>query len=167
MDAEMASQHANQTWVLVSRQPGMSVLPGRWVLKVKWGSDGSIVKYKARWVVKGFRQRDGVDYFEDAVFAPVVMHTTQRLIFALAVQKGWGLWQVDFKTAFLNSKLTDSDPQICVEHSLESSSPGHETSCPTKTHWPPQTPGWEAWQPHPSGTKEPHAIMARVNAARG
>ncbi|KAJ9508313.1 hypothetical protein QJQ45_011821 [Haematococcus lacustris] len=115
MDAEMASQHANQTWVLVSRQPGMSVLPGRWVLKVKWGSDGSIVKYKARWVVKGFRQRDGVDYFEDAVFAPVVMHTTQRLIFALAVQKGWGLWQIDFKTAFLNSKLTDSDPQIFVE----------------------------------------------------
>ncbi|KAJ9529083.1 hypothetical protein QJQ45_007782 [Haematococcus lacustris] len=114
MDAEMASQHANQTWVLVSRQPGMSVLPGRWVLKVKWGSDGSIVKYKARWVVKGFRQRDGVDYFEDAVFAPVVMHTTQRLIFALAVQKGWGLWQIDFKTAFLNSKLTDSDPQIFV-----------------------------------------------------
>ncbi|KAJ9507798.1 hypothetical protein QJQ45_019293, partial [Haematococcus lacustris] len=115
MDAEMASQHANQTWVLVSRQPGMSVLPGRWVLKVKWGSDSSIVKYKARWVVKGFRQRDGVDYFEDAVFAPVVMHTTQRLIFALAVQKGWGLWQIDFKTAFLNSKLTDSDPQIFVE----------------------------------------------------
>ncbi|KAJ9509576.1 hypothetical protein QJQ45_011201 [Haematococcus lacustris] len=115
MDAEMASQHANQTWVLVSRQPGMSVLPGRWVLKVKWGSDGSIVKYKARWVVKGFRQRDGVDYFEDAVFAPVVMHTTQRLIFALAVQRGWGLWQIDFKTAFLNSKLTDSDPQIFVE----------------------------------------------------
>ncbi|KAJ9520672.1 hypothetical protein QJQ45_007537 [Haematococcus lacustris] len=47
---------------------------GRWVLKVKRGSDGSIVKYKARWVVKGFRQRDGVDYFEDVVFAPVVMH---------------------------------------------------------------------------------------------
>ncbi|KAJ9517966.1 hypothetical protein QJQ45_004352 [Haematococcus lacustris] len=115
MDAEMASQHANQTWVLVSRQPGMSVLPGRWVLKVKRGSEGSIVKYKARWVVKGFRQRDGVDYFEDAVFAPVVMHTTQRLIFALAVQRGWGLWQIDFKTAFLNSKLTDSDPQIFVE----------------------------------------------------
>ncbi|KAJ9506960.1 hypothetical protein QJQ45_016556, partial [Haematococcus lacustris] len=100
MDADMASQHANQTWVLVSRQPGMSVLPGRWVLKVKWGSDGSIVKYKARWVVKGFRQRDGVDYFEDAVFAPV---------------KGWGLWQIDFKTAFFNSKLTDADPQIFVE----------------------------------------------------
>ncbi|KAJ9517240.1 hypothetical protein QJQ45_009139 [Haematococcus lacustris] len=115
MDAEMASQHANQTWVLVSRQPGMSVLPGRWVLKVKRGSEGSIVKYKARWVVKGFKQRDGVDYFEDAVFAPVVMHTTQRLIFALAVQRGWGLWQIDFKTAFLNSKLTDTDPQIFVE----------------------------------------------------
>ncbi|KAJ9523728.1 hypothetical protein QJQ45_020161 [Haematococcus lacustris] len=79
MDAEMASQHANQTLEL------------------------------------GFRQRDGVDYFEDAVFAPVVMHTTQRLILALAVQKGWGLWQIDFKTAFLNSKLTDSDPQIFVE----------------------------------------------------
>ncbi|KAJ9506443.1 hypothetical protein QJQ45_019441 [Haematococcus lacustris] len=115
MDAEMASQHANQTWVLVSRQPGMSVLPGRWVLKVKRGLEGSIVKYKARWVVKGFRQRDGVDYFEDAVFAPVVMYTTQRLIFALVVQRGWGLWQIDFKTAFLNSKLTDSDPQIFVE----------------------------------------------------
>ncbi|KAJ9533379.1 hypothetical protein QJQ45_026397 [Haematococcus lacustris] len=84
MDAEMASQHANQTWEMVSRQPGMSVLPGRWVLKAKRGSDGNIVKYKARRVVKGYRQRDGVDYFEDAVFAPVVMHTTQRLVFAQA-----------------------------------------------------------------------------------
>ncbi|KAJ9512745.1 hypothetical protein QJQ45_019038 [Haematococcus lacustris] len=43
------------------------------------------------------------------------MHTTKRLIFALAVQKGWGLWQIDFKTTFLNSKRTDVDPLIFVE----------------------------------------------------
>ncbi|KAJ9516469.1 hypothetical protein QJQ45_011179 [Haematococcus lacustris] len=115
MDAEIASQLANETWQLVDRQVGMSVLPGRWVLKSKLGPDGSIAKLKARWVVKGFRQRDGVDFSADAIFAPVVMHTTQRLIFALAVQKGWGLWQIDFKTAFLNSKLTDADPLIFVE----------------------------------------------------
>ncbi|KAJ9511986.1 hypothetical protein QJQ45_004425 [Haematococcus lacustris] len=115
MDAEMASQHANETWKLVKREVGMSVLPGRWVLKRKLGSDSSIAKYKARWVVKGFRQRDGVDYSEDAIFAPVVMHTTQRFIFALAVQRNWGLWQIDFKTAFLNSELTEADPLIYVE----------------------------------------------------
>ncbi|KAJ9530530.1 hypothetical protein QJQ45_012533 [Haematococcus lacustris] len=95
MDAEIASQLANETWQLVA--------------------DGSIAKLKARWVVKGFRQRDGVDFSADAIYAPVVMHTTQRLIFALAVQKGWVLWQIDFKTAFLNSKLTDADPLIFVE----------------------------------------------------
>ncbi|KAJ9510815.1 hypothetical protein QJQ45_027773 [Haematococcus lacustris] len=115
MDAEMASQHANETWQLVKREVGMSVLPGRWVLKRKLGLDSSIAKYKARWVVKGFRQRDGVDYSEDAIFAPVVMHTTQRFIFALAVQRNWGLWQIDFKTAFLNSELTEADPLIYVE----------------------------------------------------
>ncbi|KAJ9521268.1 hypothetical protein QJQ45_023012 [Haematococcus lacustris] len=115
MDAEIASQLANETWQLVDRQVGMSVLPGRWVLKRKLGPDGSTAKHKARWVVKGFRQRDGVDFAADAIYAPVVMHTTQRLIFALAVQKGWVLWQIDFKTAFLNSKLTDADPLIFVE----------------------------------------------------
>ncbi|KAJ9526423.1 hypothetical protein QJQ45_009890 [Haematococcus lacustris] len=115
MDAEMASQHANETWQLVKREVGMSVLPGRWVLKRKLGLDSSIAKYKARWVVKGFRQRDGVDYSEDAIFAPVVMHTTQRFIFALAVQRNWGLWQIDFKTTFLNSELTEADPLIYVE----------------------------------------------------
>ncbi|KAJ9534609.1 hypothetical protein QJQ45_002888 [Haematococcus lacustris] len=115
MDAEIASQLANETWQLVDRQVGMSVLPGRWVLRSKLGPDGSTAKLKARWVVKGFRQRDGVDFSADAIYAPVVMHTTQRLIFALAVQKGWVLWQIDFKTAFLNSKLTDADPLIYVE----------------------------------------------------
>ncbi|KAJ9530092.1 hypothetical protein QJQ45_023371 [Haematococcus lacustris] len=115
MDVEIASQLANETWQLVDRQVGMSVLPGRWVLKRKLGPDGSIAKHRARWVVKGFRQRDGVDFSANAIYAPVVMHTTQRLIFALAVQKGWVLWQIDFKTTFLNSKLTDADPLIFVE----------------------------------------------------
>ncbi|KAJ9510258.1 hypothetical protein QJQ45_015573 [Haematococcus lacustris] len=55
MDAEMASQHVKLTLKLVSRQHGMFVLLGRWVLKVKRGSDGNIVKYKARWVVTEFR----------------------------------------------------------------------------------------------------------------
>ncbi|KAJ9512416.1 hypothetical protein QJQ45_012965 [Haematococcus lacustris] len=88
MDAEIASQLANETRQLVDRQVGMSVLPGRRVLKTKLSPDGSTAKHKARWVVKGFRQRDGVDFSADAIFAPVVMHTTKRLIFALAVQKG-------------------------------------------------------------------------------
>lgn len=79
------------------------IIRSKWVFKVKRNSDGTILKLKARLVAMGFTQQKGIDYNE--VFAPTTRLETLRLVLTLLASKNWEGWQVDFKTAFLNSKL--------------------------------------------------------------
>ena len=67
--------------------------------------DGSIEKYKARFVAQGFSQKEGEDY--DDNFAPVAQYTTIRLIISLATSQGWTLHQMDIKTTFLHCMLQE------------------------------------------------------------
>jgi len=62
-------------------------------------------KYKATLVAKGFKHKEGIDYQE--TFAPVAKMITIRVVIALATQFGWQLHQMDVKSAFLNSDLTE------------------------------------------------------------
>lgn len=62
-------------------------------------SVGEITRYKARWVVRGFQQPEGIEYHE--TFASVVKPTSYRAIFAIAVARDWEVHQKDVKTAFL------------------------------------------------------------------
>ena len=57
-----------------------------WLYKIKHGADGSIEKYKARFVARGFSQKEGVDY--DETFSPVVRYTSIRSIIAIASAMG-------------------------------------------------------------------------------
>jgi hypothetical protein len=54
MDAEFAALQRNRTWRLVDRPKGANVVTGKWLFKHKLNSDGSLERYKARWVVRGF-----------------------------------------------------------------------------------------------------------------
>lgn len=65
----------------------------------KLNSNGEIIRYKARFVAKGFAQRYGRDYFE--TFSPVVRHTTIRFLLAMAVKNRMRIYQMDAETAFL------------------------------------------------------------------
>ena len=75
------------------------------MFKLKLNSDGSISRYKARCVAKGFHQQAGVDFHE--TFSPVVKPITVRLVLAIAVSCRWELRQLDVSNAFLHGFLKE------------------------------------------------------------
>ncbi|KAL8117754.1 hypothetical protein AgCh_015587 [Apium graveolens] len=81
------------------------ITQSEWIYRIKHKSDGSWLKNKARLVAKGYSQHKGVDYLE--TFAPVARKDTIRTLIALAAQKGWKLYQLDVKSAFLNGDLEE------------------------------------------------------------
>jgi hypothetical protein len=100
MNAEYEALQRNKTWHLVPRPRGKNVIGCKWVYEIKRKSDGSIGRYKARLVPKGYRQRYGIDY-EDS-FSPIVKAATIRLVLSVAVSKGWVLRHLDIQNAFLH-----------------------------------------------------------------
>jgi hypothetical protein len=75
----------------------------KWVYKIKHKADGSLDRYKARLMAKGFKQRYGID-FEDT-FSPVIKIATIILFLSIAVSRGWSLRQLDVQNAFLHGHL--------------------------------------------------------------
>ena len=105
MDSEFYSLLKQQTWSLVPPPADKNVLSCKWVYKLKRHSDGTIAKYKARLVARGYLQKYGLDYEE--TFSPMVKPTTIRLPLALAVNYGWSLKQLDVSNAFLHGILKE------------------------------------------------------------
>jgi hypothetical protein len=101
---EYAALLANHTWDLVQRPPGTNVVTGKWLFRHKLTSDGSLDRYKARWVLRGFTQRHGVDY--DETFSPIVKFATVCVVLSLALSRNWAIHQLDVKNAFLHGTLT-------------------------------------------------------------
>lgn len=106
MDEEYSSLIQHRTWNLVEPPRNQKVIDNRWVFKVKQNTDGSVDRYKARLVVRGFTQQYGVDYEE--TFSPVVKFTSIRTILALAAVNKMQLKQFDIKTAFLCGDLSEN-----------------------------------------------------------
>jgi hypothetical protein len=79
----------------------MRVLPGKWVLKIKRNGD-----FKARWVVRGHRQRQGIDYTK--VYAAVVKSMSIRVLLALTAIYDLEAQQLDVMNAFLNAHLQET-----------------------------------------------------------
>lgn len=110
MKEEMSALHKNETWDLVPKPKGVKPISCKWVYKVKRKSDGSVDRYKARLVARGFSQKYGLDYEE--TFSPVAKMTSVRATLSMAASKGWKLWQLDVKNAFLYG---DIDREIYME----------------------------------------------------
>ena len=64
-------------------------MTSKWIFKIKHAADGSINKYKERFVARGFSQKEGVDYEE--TFALVARYTSIKTIIALSSAMGWRL----------------------------------------------------------------------------
>jgi hypothetical protein len=105
MDAEMESIKGNNTWELTTLPPDHKAIGVKWIYKTKYNEKGDIDKHKARLVAKGYTQKHGIDFNE--VFAPVARWETIRTVLAIAANKGWNIFQLDVKSAFLHGELTE------------------------------------------------------------
>jgi hypothetical protein len=75
------------------------------VWKNKEGENGEVVRNKSRLVAHGYSQKEGIDYEE--TFAPVAHLEAIRILLAFSVAKGFKLYQMDVKSAFLNEFLEE------------------------------------------------------------
>ncbi|KAI1003447.1 hypothetical protein K3495_g4758 [Podosphaera aphanis] len=103
VDEEMDALRRSDTWSIVPRPNDRSIVGLRWVFKVKHNADGSIERYKARVVAKGFSQIPGTEFEE--TYSPVFRFDSLRLLLALAAHNNWDIVQMDVKSAFLYGKL--------------------------------------------------------------
>jgi hypothetical protein len=122
MVEEYQSIMKNDVWDIVPRPKGKSVVTSKWISKIKHVANGSIKKYKARFVARGFSQKEGVDYEE--TFSIVARYTSIREVISLASVMGWKIHQMDVKTAFLNGVIKEEvyieQPQGFEVHGRES-----------------------------------------------
>lgn len=105
MDQELRSLEDCKTWSLVDLPAGKHSIGSKWVFKIKYKFDGSIDRYKARFVAKGFSQIPGLDFSDTC--APTGWLATLRLLISLAIQLRWEWDQLDVVTAFLNGSLEE------------------------------------------------------------
>ena len=105
MAAELNALEQNHTWSIVSLPSNKKAVGCKWVFHIKYKADGSIERYKASLVAKGYTQQQGLDYTE--TFSPVAKMVTVKLFLALATVHGSVLQQLDVNNAFLNGDLNE------------------------------------------------------------
>jgi hypothetical protein len=105
MNEEYEALLKNKTCHLVPPYRATSIIDYKWVYKIKWRHDGSVDRYKAPLVVKGFKQRYGIDYSN--TFSPVVKAGMIHLVLSLGTLRGWCLRQPDVQNAFLHGTLEE------------------------------------------------------------
>ncbi|GKA10031.1 ribonuclease H-like domain-containing protein [Tanacetum coccineum] len=99
----------NSTWMLFPKPPNANVIRSIWLFRHKYHADGSLSRYKARLVANGRTQQVGIDC--DDTFSLVVKPATIRIVLSLALSRGWPVYHLDVKNAFLNGDLSKTVPR--------------------------------------------------------
>ena len=108
-ESEIQTLQRKESWIVVTRESWMNVLPSTWAFKIKCFPHGGIRKLKARFCVRGDWQMEGIDFFE--TFAPVVSWTTVRIMLTVSIIFGLKTRQVDYTAAFVHAMI-DTDPNL-------------------------------------------------------
>ncbi|CAI7892436.1 unnamed protein product [Closterium sp. NIES-53] len=123
-DVEMASWKSTGTYVDAVPPSGVNIVNGMWIFRVK-RTPGSLPVFKARYVARGFCQREGVDFFR--TFSPTPKMTTLRVLLHVAAQRDYELHSLYFSTTFLQGSLHE---EIWLRRP-----PGFTGSFPAGTQW--------------------------------
>lgn len=99
---EVESILQNNTWKLVNLPLGNKPIEYKWIFKKKLKYDGTINKYNARLVAKGYRQKEGLDFFDN--YSPVTIIISIQMLIAIAAVYNMEIYQMDGKTTFLNGE---------------------------------------------------------------
>ena len=100
---ELQNLLSRKVWREEPLPHGAKPVPGKYVWKVKRTDEGTIAKWKVRYIIQGFRQRKGIDY--EKTFASVANIVTVRALLAIACELDWDVHQMDVKAAYLCSKI--------------------------------------------------------------
>lgn len=102
---EIENLYENDVFDLVAEGANPKPVTSKWVFKLKHKPDGSIEKYKARLVARGFTQEQGINFQE--TFAPTLRKETIRYLLNFALQNNLEVHHMDVNCAFLNGELKE------------------------------------------------------------
>lgn len=102
---EITSLEANKTWIEEISPKDTNLISTKWVFTVKTEPDGSLERFKARLVARGFSQTYGEDYTD--TFAPTVRIDTLRVFLAMVAAENLECRQYDIKNAFTEATLKE------------------------------------------------------------
>ena len=105
MEEELKQFEKSKVWTLVPLPKGHFVIGTRWVFRNKLDESGKVVRNKAKQVAQGYNQQKGID--NDETFAPIARLEAIRVLLAFAAYKGFVLYQMDVKSAFLNGFISE------------------------------------------------------------
>ncbi|CAI7877312.1 unnamed protein product [Closterium sp. NIES-53] len=152
MDTDMDSWKSTGTYVDEVPPSGVNIVSDMWIFRVKW-PPGSPPILKARYVARGFNQRQGVDFFH--TFSPTPKMTTLQVLLHVAAQRDYELNSLDFSTAFLQGSLHE---EIWLRRP-----PGFTGSFPAGTQWSLRRPVYGLRQ----APCESHDTLTKTLAALG
>ncbi|GKD03131.1 putative ribonuclease H-like domain-containing protein, partial [Tanacetum coccineum] len=110
MQEELLQFKLLNVWTLVDLPYGKKAIGTKWVFRNKKDQRGIVVRNKARLVVQGLEQEEGIDY--DEVFAPVARMKAIRLFLAYASYMDFTVYQMDVKNAFLYDTI-EEEVYVC------------------------------------------------------
>ncbi|KAD4180043.1 hypothetical protein E3N88_28634 [Mikania micrantha] len=116
MQEELLQFQRQEVWKTCPLPKGKYGIGTKWVFRNKKDDKGVVIKNKARLVVQGYTQEEGIDY--DEVFAPVARIEAIRIFLAFAAAKNFKVFQMDVKSAFLYGKI-EEEVYVCQPPGFE------------------------------------------------
>ncbi|GJS18251.1 retrovirus-related pol polyprotein from transposon TNT 1-94 [Tanacetum coccineum] len=105
MQEELNQFIANDVWELVPQPRNMTIIGTKWVFRNKLDENGIVSRNKARLVAQGYNQQEGINY--DETYAPVARLESIRILLAYACSLDFKPFQMDIRSAFLNSFINE------------------------------------------------------------